>query len=80
MHARADVFRHRGELAAYRAAPQLYMQREIMLAKTLNLANRRKYVFVGVDPERVNLAVKLQETPSLFNFGDAVPSDGESGQ
>ncbi len=80
MHARADVFRHRGELAAFNAAPQLYMQREIMRAISQNLANRRKYVFVGVDPDRVNLAVKLEETPSLFSFGDAVPSDGESGQ
>ncbi len=80
MHARAAVFRHRGELAAYRAAPELYKQREIMRALSENMANRRKYVLVGVDPSRVNLAVKLEETPSLFSFDDALPSDGESGQ
>jgi regulator of protease activity HflC (stomatin/prohibitin superfamily) len=80
MHARAAVFRHRGELAAFRAAPELYKQREIMRALSENMANRRKYVLVGVDPSRVNLAVKLEETPSLFSFDDALSSDGESGQ
>ncbi|MEE8459615.1 MAG: SPFH domain-containing protein [Phycisphaerales bacterium] len=80
MHARAAVFRHRGELAAYRAAPELYKQREIMRTLSANMANRRKYVLVGVDPSRVNLAVKLEETPSLFSFDDALSIDGESGQ
>ncbi len=56
------------------------MQREIMRVISENLVHRRKYVLVGVDPDRVNLAIKLEETPSLFSFGDAVPSDGESGQ
>jgi hypothetical protein len=80
MHARAAVFRHKGELAAYRAAPELYKQREIMHALSQNMANRRKYVLVGVDPARVNLSVKLEETPSLFSFDDALSNDGESGQ
>jgi len=80
MHARAAVFRHRGELAAYRAAPELYKQREIMRALSENMVNRRKYVLVGVDPKRVNLTFKLEETPSLFSFDDALSSDGESGQ
>ena len=80
MHARAAVFRHHGELAAYRAAPELYKQREIMRALSENMVNRRKYVLVGVDPSRVNLVVKLEETPSLFSFDDALSSDGESGQ
>jgi len=51
-----------------------------MRALSENMANRRKYVLVGVDPKRVNLAVKLEETPSLFSFEDALPSDGESEQ
>ena len=80
MHARAAVFRHRGELAAYRAAPELYKQREIMRALSQNMVNRRKYVLVGVDPSRVHVAIKLEETPSLFSFDDALSSDGETGQ
>ncbi len=80
MHARAAVFRHRGELAAYHAAPELYKQREIMRALSQNMVNRRKYVLVGVDPSRVHVAIKLEETPSLFSFDDALSSDGETGQ
>ena len=80
MQARADVFRHRGQLEAYLAAPLLYKQREIMTVLSQMLSNRRKYVLVGVDPQRVNLAVKLEQTPSMFNFGDALTGDGESSQ
>ena len=44
------------------------------------LPDRRKYVFVGVDPDRVNLKVELQEAPSLFDFSELGPSEGESGK
>ena len=80
MQARAEVFRHRGQLDAYLASPLLYKQREIMAVLSQMLPNRRKFVLVGVDPRRVNVSVKLQETPSMFNFGDAISSDGESSQ
>ena len=80
MQARAEVFRHRGQLDAYLASPLLYKQREIMTVLSQMLPNRRKFVLVGVDPRRVNVSVKLQETPSMFNFGDAISSDGESSQ
>ena len=42
------------------------------------MANLRKYVFVGVDPDRVNVDVKLLEESSLFNFSDSISSEGES--
>ena len=80
MEARADVFRHQGHLDAYLASPRLYKQREVMTVLSVMLDNRRKYVFVGVDPERVNLSIKLEDTPSMFNFGDALNSDGDSSQ
>ncbi len=77
LRARADVYKHQGELAAYQAAPHLYREREIMRVLT-DMANRRKYVFVGVDPSRVKLDVELQESPALFNFSDALSSEGTS--
>ncbi len=80
MQARADVSEYQGLLAAYRAAPQLFMERETMKVLRTALANRRKYVVVGIDPDRLNLDVDLQETPSLFDFSDALPRQGEPSQ
>ncbi len=77
LRARADVYKHQGALAAYEAAPRLYRAREVMKILA-GMANRRKYVFVGVDPDRVNLDVELLDEPSLFNFSDSISSEGES--
>jgi hypothetical protein len=44
------------------------------------LVNRRKFILVGVDTRRFNLSIKLEETPSLFSFDDALPGEGGSGQ
>ena len=43
-----------------------------------DMANRRKFVFVGVEPESVNVDVELLESPSLFSFSDALSGEGES--
>jgi hypothetical protein len=80
MQARAEVFRHAGQLAAYRAAPRLYVQRELLRTYSEKLVNRRKFILVGVDTRRFNLAIKLEETPSLFSFDDALPGEGGSSQ
>ncbi len=80
MQARAQVFKHAGQLAAYRAAPRLYTQRELMRVLSEKLVNRRKFILIGVDKRRFNLQIKLEETPSLFSFDDALPSEGGSGQ
>ncbi len=80
MQARAQVFKHAGQLAAYRAAPQLYVERARMRTLSEMLVERRKFVLVGVDPARVNVMIKLEETPSLFSFEDALPGEGESGR
>ena len=44
------------------------------------LPDRRKFVFVGVDPDRVNVKVDLQEPASLFSSSDLISGEGESGQ
>ncbi|MHC4775283.1 MAG: SPFH domain-containing protein, partial [Planctomycetota bacterium] len=68
MEARAEALKQQGKLEAFRAAPELFMKREIMQILREMLPGRPKYVFVGVDPDRVNLKVELQEAPSLFDF------------
>jgi regulator of protease activity HflC (stomatin/prohibitin superfamily) len=80
MEARADAYRTKGKVEAYNAAPELFMEREIMRVLGRMLADRTKYVFVGIDPGRVNVDVDLQEPPSIFSFSDALSSEGESGQ
>jgi regulator of protease activity HflC (stomatin/prohibitin superfamily) len=80
MEARAEALKQQGKVEAYRAAPRLFMKREWLQVLREMLPDRRKYVFVGVDPRRVNLKVDLQEAPSLFSPGDLVSPEGESGQ
>ena len=79
MNARAQVKEFEGRLASYRAAPRLFQQREIMNVLSKMLAERRKYLVVGIDPERVNLDVELQEPPGVFGFHPS-SSEGESGR
>ena len=66
MEARANAFTHQGKLASYRASPELFMQREIMQVLSKTLAQRRKYFVIGVDPDRINLEIEVQEAPRLF--------------
>ena len=71
------TLRQQGKVAAYRAAPKLFMKREFMQVLREMLPKRRKYVFVGVNPDRVNVKVDLQEPAPLFSPSDLT---GESGQ
>jgi membrane protease subunit HflK len=80
MDARADALRQQGKVQAFRTAPQLFMKREVAQVLKDMLPDRPKYVFVGVDPDRVNLKIQLEEAPSLFDFGDLGASKGEAGQ
>ncbi|MHC4613277.1 MAG: SPFH domain-containing protein [Planctomycetota bacterium] len=80
MEARAEALRQQGKVEAYRAAPKLFMKREFMQVLRETLPDRRKYVFVGVDPDRVSVRVELQEPASLFGSGDLISSEGETGQ
>jgi regulator of protease activity HflC (stomatin/prohibitin superfamily) len=74
MNARAQVNRFEGKIDAYRAAPRLFREREIMNAFRRSLAGRPKIFVIGVDPGRVVLDVELREEPSLLT----VPNQGES--
>ena len=67
-----------GQLAVYRAAPELYMQREIMRVLQ-GLAPMRKFV-LGIDPARVNIDVDLVELDAVFQNFNLSSSDEEGGQ
>ncbi len=79
MEARAKAFKHQGKLASYRVAPELFMQREIMIVLR-GLANRRKYFVIGVEPDRINIDVDIQDMPSLFTTTRLGADEGKSNQ
>jgi len=78
MEARAKAFKHQGNLASYRAAPELFMQREIMIVLSEALANRRKYFVIGVEPERINVHIDMQDMPALFTTTRLGADEGKS--
>ncbi|MHC4992989.1 MAG: SPFH domain-containing protein, partial [Planctomycetota bacterium] len=80
MDARAEALRQQGKVDAYRAAPKLFMKREFMQVLKQTLPGRRKFVFVGVDPDRVNVRIELQEPASIFSSSDLISREGETGQ
>ena len=65
-------------MAAFQAAPKLYMQRMYMSVLARNLPSIRKYV-IGIDPEQLNVDVELREINPLLNFADALGT-GEGDQ
>jgi len=67
-----------GQMAAFQAAPKLYMQRMYMSVLARNLPSIRKYV-IGIDPEQLNVDVELREINPLLNFADALGT-GEGDQ
>jgi regulator of protease activity HflC (stomatin/prohibitin superfamily) len=69
----AQVYSEQGEYSAYRAAPALYAEYMRMAALASVISNRRKYVLVGIDEDRVNLDINLEEPPSLFSPSDILP-------
>ncbi|MHC4947132.1 MAG: SPFH domain-containing protein [Planctomycetota bacterium] len=71
---RAQSSRIESQLVAYRAAPDLYRQREMMRVISTSLANVRKYI-VGIDPARLNVDVELQERNPLLDISDALGPD-----
>ena len=74
MESRAQAKQFQGQVAASRAAPRLFRQREIMKVLGRTLGNRRKFILVGIDPERLNLDIEVQEASSMFT----IPPQGES--
>ena len=74
MNTWARASRVNGQTAAYRVAPNLYMQRMYMSVLAKNLPHIRKYV-IGIDPERINLDVELRSINPLLNFADSIEGD-----
>lgn len=74
MESRAQAKQFQGQIVASRAAPRLYRQREIMKVLGRTLGTRRKFILVGIDPERLNLDIEVQQAPSMFS----IPPQGES--
>ena len=77
MNARANASDFVGRLDAYRAAPRLYQEREIMNVFRQVLALRRKYLVVGIDPDRVNLDVNLEEPPAAYDLSTQIGDGGQ---
>ncbi|MBT8485976.1 MAG: hypothetical protein HKO59_16625 [Phycisphaerales bacterium] len=74
MEARTQASRLRGQLASYRAAPNLYQERETMLVYGNALGELYKYV-IGIDPARVDFDIELRELNPMFNFADALDAE-----
>ena len=74
MESRAQAKQFQGQVAASRVAPRLFRQREIMKVLGRTLGSRRKFILVGIDPERLNLDIEVQEASSMFT----IPPQGES--
>ena len=77
MEARGRSSRVQGQLLSYQAAPELYMQREIMRVYKDGLEGLRKYV-IGIPSSRVLFDIDVKELTG-FVFQDSL-EEGESGQ
>ena len=78
MEQRTQASRIRGQMSAYRAAPELYRQWWIMQAYNRNFSNLRKYI-VGISPERMKVNVSLSEYASPGTiYSDTLLTDEDS--
>jgi regulator of protease activity HflC (stomatin/prohibitin superfamily) len=75
----AKSSRVRGQMEAYKSAPELYMQRMYMSVLARKLPNMRKYV-TGIDPSRLSVDVELREINPLLNFADTLENNEEGAQ
>jgi regulator of protease activity HflC (stomatin/prohibitin superfamily) len=70
MTRRAQASGVQSQLAAYRASPHLFQQREIMRVWAQMLPGIDKFV-LGVDPARVNIDVDLKKINPILDFAGA---------
>ena len=70
MSKRAQADRVQSQLAAYRAAPELYRQRETMKVYKQWLPVMDKYI-IAIDPSQVGIDVDLKKISSLHEFAGA---------
>ena len=70
MSRKAQAAGVRSQLASYRAAPELFRQREIMRVYAQLLPNIDKYI-LGIDPSRVRIDMDLKEVNPILDFAGA---------
>jgi regulator of protease activity HflC (stomatin/prohibitin superfamily) len=75
----SSASRVNGQMKAFEAAPQLYMQRMYMSVLARKLPSMRKYL-IGIAPDRLSLDLELRSINPLLNFADAIDSSEEGGQ
>lgn len=74
MEKRAQDSRVRSQLAAFLAAPRLYMERETMNVYKQMLPFRQKYI-IAIDPKRLNVGFDLQSPNPLLDFAGSVSQE-----
>jgi regulator of protease activity HflC (stomatin/prohibitin superfamily) len=72
----ARASRVASQVEAYKAAPNLYMQRMYMSVLARKMPEIKKYI-IGIEPERLNIDFELKSINPLLNFADALESDDE---
>ena len=65
-----------GQMAAFQASPELYMQRMYMSVLARRLPSIKKFI-IGINPNRLQLDVELRSINPLLNFADSIESDEE---
>jgi hypothetical protein len=74
MRTRAQTSTVQSQIDAYRAAPELYRQREIMRVYAQLLPAIDKFV-IGIDPSRVQIDMDLKEVNPILDFAGASDSE-----
>ena len=74
--AQATGERFAGQLEAYKAAPEIYLQEQRLSMLEAALSNIRKYVVVTDEDDRLVITVDVEETrdPSIYEMG-AIPEN-----
>ena len=74
--AEATSERFTGQLKAYQAAPEIYLQEQRLTTLENALSNIRKYVVVANEKDRLVIIVDVEEKPSLdiYQMG-AIPEN-----
>lgn len=70
MRAKSTASNVAGQAPAYRAAPELFRERAIMSVLSRALASARIKYVLGVDPERVEFDVQMEQPEPGLNLGD----------
>ncbi len=70
MSARGTTSEVLGQAASYRAAPEIYRERAIMLVLSRALASARIKYVLAIDPSRVDFDVQMEQPEPGLNLGD----------